>query len=266
LSAPLVVVDADVLGRRRTGDETYLLGLLRAMGQLEHGLRIRAITRFPALVPPGIEPVPLAAKRQIPRMAVSLPRLLSRLKPALAHFLWALPTHSPCPAVLTVEDLSFELEPELMPGRDGLIFRRVVPWSARRAARVVVASERTRRDLVRAYGIPDAKIALIPHGVDSGFAPVQTPSRDFVLFVGAVQERKNPRAALAAAARVGLPLVVAGPVKEPELGAKLARQGAQVAGYVDRRRLAELYANAACLVFPSRFEGFGFPVLEAMAS
>ena len=266
MSAPLVVVDADVLGRQRTGDETYVAGLLRAMGELERDLRIGAITRFPALVPPGIEPIPLAAQGQIPRMTLSVPRLLSRLGPALAHFLWSLPLRCPCPAVLSVADLSFELEPELMPGRDGVIFRQVVPRSARRAVRVVTVSDRTRRDLVRAYGIAESKIAVISHGVDPVFRPAQRPSRDYALFVGAVQERKNPRAALDATRQTGLPLVVAGPVKDRDLAAELTRGGARVVGYVDRLELAGLYRNAACLVFPSRFEGFGLPVIEAMAS
>ncbi len=266
MSAPLVVVDADVLGRHRTGDETYVAGLLRELGQLDHGLRIGAITRFPALVPPGIEPIPLAATSQIARMAFAVPRLLSRLEPALGHFLYALPFRCPCPAVVTVGDLSFELEPELMPGRDGIVFRRVVPRAVRRAARVVAVSERTRRDLVRAYGIPESRVVVIPHGVDPAYRPGERPSRDYVLFVGAVQERKDPRAALEAARTVGLPLVVAGPVKDAGLAAELERCGARLAGYVEQRELAELYRNAACLVLPSRFEGFGLPVLEAMAS
>lgn len=266
MSAPFVVVDADVLGRRRTGDETYVAGLLRELGQLDHGLRIAAITRFPALVPPGIEPIPLAAKSQIARMAFAVPRLLSRLEPALGHFLYALPLRCPCPAVVTVGDLSFELEPELMRGRDGIVFRRVVPRAVRRAARVVAVSERTRRDLVRAYGIPESRVVVIPHGVDPAYRPGERPSRDYVLFVGAVQERKDPRAALEAARTVGLPLVVAGPVKDAGLAAELERRGARLAGYVEQRELAELYRNAACLVLPSRFEGFGLPVLEAMAS
>ena len=266
MSAPLVVVDADVLGRRRTGDETYVAGLLCELGQLDHGLRIGAITRFPALVPPGIEPIPLAATSQIARMAFAVPRLLSRLEPALGHFLYALPLRCPCPAVVTVGDLSFELEPELMRGRDGIVFRRAVPRAVRRAARVVAVSERTRRDLVRAYGIPESRVVVIPHGVDPAYRPGERPSRDYVLFVGAVQERKDPRAALEAARTVGLPLVVAGPVKDAGLAAELERGGARLAGYVEQRELAELYRNAACLVLPSRFEGFGLPVLEAMAS
>jgi len=87
-----------------------------------------------------------------------------------------------------------------------------------------------------------------------------------VLFVGAVQARKDPLAALAAAEEVGLPLVVVGPEKEPELARTLRERGADMRGWVDKDELAELYRRATALVLPSRFEGFGIPVLEAMAS
>ena len=86
-----------------------------------------------------------------------------------------------------------------------------------------------------------------------------------MLFVGAVQERKDPLAALAAAEAAGLPLVVVGPEKEPKLAAELRRRGADLRGYVPQPDLVELYRDAAALVLPSRYEGFGLPVLEAMA-
>ena len=88
---------------------------------------------------------------------------------------------------------------------------------------------------------------------------------DYVLLVGAVQERKNPLAALAAADAAGLPLVVAGPAKDEALARELERRGARVTGYVEQDELVRLYRGAACLVQPSRYEGFGLPVLEAMA-
>ena len=87
----------------------------------------------------------------------------------------------------------------------------------------------------------------------------------FVLAVGAIQERKNQLAALEAADDVGLPLVVVGPEKDPALAAELRRRGARLEGYVEPERLVELYRGAACLVQASRFEGFGLPLLEAMA-
>jgi glycosyltransferase involved in cell wall biosynthesis len=87
-----------------------------------------------------------------------------------------------------------------------------------------------------------------------------------VLLVGAVQQRKNPLAALAAAESAGLPLVVAGPRKDDALARELEQRGARMLGYVEQDELVRLYRGAACLVQPSHYEGFGLPVLEAMAS
>ena len=262
---PLVVIDADVLGRARTGDETYVWNLLRALPAAAPELRLAAVTRHPELVPDGVEPVELAAGSQELRMAWSLPRLLRRLRPALAHFQHALPLRCPCPAVVTVHDLSFERDPAVMSAKDRLVFRAVVPRAARRASCVLAVSERTRRDLVELYGIPEERIVVTPNGVDPAFRP-DGSGGDYLLFVGAIQERKNPLAALRAAEEAGLPLVVVGPAKDEALAGELARRGASLRGWVDKEELAALYRGAAALVLPTRYEGFGLPVLEAMAS
>lgn len=264
MSRPLVVIDADVLGRRRTGDETYVENLLIRLPSLTDELRFGAVTRRPDLVPPGIEPLDLPARSQELRMAWSLPRLLRRLKPALGHFEYALPLRCPCPAVVTVHDLSFEREPGLMPRKDRLVFRTVVPRAVRRAHRVLAVSERTKRDLVELYGVAAAKVTVTPHGVDPVFSP-GPGTHDYALFVGAIQARKDPLAAARAAREVGLPLIAVGPVREAALGRALEREGAELRGYVEREELVRLYRGAACLVFPSRYEGFGLPALEAMA-
>ena len=81
-----------------------------------------------------------------------------------------------------------------------------------------------------------------------------------------IQPRKNQLAALEAAEAVGLPLVVVGPEKDAGVADELRRRGARLEGYVETERLAELYRGAACLVQASRYEGFGLPVVEAMAS
>jgi alpha-1,3-rhamnosyl/mannosyltransferase len=88
----------------------------------------------------------------------------------------------------------------------------------------------------------------------------------YALAVGAIQPRKNQLAALAAAQEAGLELVVAGPVKDERVASELRDAGARLLGYVPTERLAELYRGAACLVQASRHEGFGLPVVEAMAS
>src|SRR4051812_20271500 len=102
MSAPLVLIDADVLGRHRTGDETYVEQLLRNLPGLGPDLRYAAVTRHPELVPPGIEAIHLRTGSQELRMAIRMPILLRRLKPAAAHFLHALPPFRPCPAIVTV--------------------------------------------------------------------------------------------------------------------------------------------------------------------
>jgi glycosyltransferase involved in cell wall biosynthesis len=270
---PLVVIDADVLGRRRTGEETYVGNLLRALPPFAGEIRLAAVTRHPELVPAGVEAVELPARLQEWRMAWSLPRLLRRLRPALAHFQHALPLACPCPAVVTVHDLSFERDAAVMGRRDRLVFRTVVPRAVRRAERVLAVSERTRRDVIELYGVPDGRIVVTPHGVDPVFNPGRAAAGSnggsgaaYVLFVGAIQARKDPLAAADAASAAGLPLVVAGPDRDPDLAGALAERGARVLGYVERDELARLYREAACVVLPSRYEGFGLPVLEAMAS
>ena len=262
----MIVVDADYLGRGRTGDETYVENLLRALVPLAGDLRLGAIVRDASLAPEGVEPLVLPTGVQELRMAWSVPRLLRRVRPELVHFVHALPPRLPCAAVLTVQDLSFERSSSLMRRRDRAVFRAVVPRSVRRAARVLAISERTKHDLVELYGVPGEKVVVTPLGVDPAFFPGDARRGTYLLFVGAIQERKDPLAAVAAASAVGLPLVVVGPEKDARLAEELRLAGADVRGYVPKGELAQLYRGAAALVLPSRYEGFGLPVVEAMAS
>ncbi len=268
MSAPLVVVDADVLGRDRTGDETYVLNLLRELPDLARaaGLRIGAVTRRPDLVPSGVEPIELAIGRQELRMAWGLPRLLRSVGATLVHTQYALPLRCPCPAVVTIHDLSFERDATTMSRSDRLIFRSVVPRAARRSRRVLTVSERSKRDIVELYGVPDEKVVVTLNGVDPVFSPSGAGTHDYILSVGAIQRRKNQAAALRAAQELGMPLVVVGPEKDPAVARELREQGATLRGYLPIGELADLYRGAACLVQASRHEGFGLPVLEAMAS
>jgi glycosyltransferase involved in cell wall biosynthesis len=258
----VIVIDADTLGRHRTGDETYVRELLRA---LPRDLDLAAVTRRPELVPDGVRPIELRARFQETRMVWTMPRLLQRLRPQLAHFLHAIPPRLPCPSVLTVQDLSFERDRSVMGRRERAIFKTVVPWSARRAVHVFAISERTRADLVELYGLPEEKITVTPLAPGPEFVPSDDGHADYLLFVSSIEPRKDPLAALAAARSVGRPLVVVGPHRDSSLVAALRDGGADVRGYVRTDELVRLYQRAACLVHPTLYEGFALTCAEAMA-
>jgi glycosyltransferase involved in cell wall biosynthesis len=274
---PLILIDADTLGRRRTGNETYTRELLRELAGRAEDLRLAAVTRHPELVPEGIEPVELSARHQIVRMSWQLPRLLRRLRPQVAHFQHALPLGYSAPSVLTVYDLSFERDPGLMGLRDRLVFRTTVPRSARRASRVLVTSEQTKREAIGRWDLPADRIVVTPLGVSEQFGPhgPEANGQPYALVVGSLERRKDPLTAIEGFALLDsddLRLVFAGPDRGDGAKARGAvasrglEQRVDFKGHVSDEELASLYRGAACLVFPSRDEGFGLPLLEAMAS
>jgi glycosyltransferase involved in cell wall biosynthesis len=261
----VIVVDADVLGRHRTGDETYVANLLRELPAAAPDLRFAALTRRPDLVPAGVEPIQVPARVQELRMAVRLPLLLRRLRPSLVHFVHALPPALPCPGVLTVQDLSFERDASLMGRRETAIFRLTVPRSARRAARVLAISQRTKDDLVALYGLPEERVVVTPLAAGEGFRPGDGVRGDYLLLVGSIEARKRPLVAADAARALGRPLVAVGPERDAELVAELRARGADVRGVVPQDELVRLYQRASALLLPTAYEGFGLTAAEAMA-
>jgi glycosyltransferase involved in cell wall biosynthesis len=200
------------------------------------------------------------------------------------------------PALLTVHDLSFERDPDSAPPRLIPFLRRVVPDSVRRAAHVIADSHATARDLQALYGVPAEKVTVIHSGVEARFAPYQDTlyhrrrrahvlkkyglgDAPFILTVGTMQRRKNHLRLVQAFARLveRLPdanrprLVIAGGKGwlYDEVYAEVARLGladlVRFVGYVDDADLPHLYQAAAVFAFPSLYEGFGLPPLEAMA-
>jgi glycosyltransferase involved in cell wall biosynthesis len=273
----LVAIDGDVLGRRRTGDEAYIENLARELGELERTFELVVVVRRADAAPAGVRAMELPSRSQILRMAVRLPRLLNRLDPVLAHFLYVVPPLYRGHCVLTVHDLSFDDgDRDLMDPFDRTVFRTFVPRSLKRAARVLVGSDWTRRRLAERYGVPDEKVVVTPYGIDPAFTPdgPRAGNGSALLFVGALQPRKDPLCAVRALARLypELELVFVGPEKRGanDVRAEIARLGLErrvrFLGHVPKEELSALYRGAACLVLPSRYEGFGLPVLEAMAS
>jgi glycosyltransferase involved in cell wall biosynthesis len=273
----LVVVDGDVLGRHRTGDESYVENLVRELGRLERSFDLGVIVRSAGAAPAGVTALELPARSQVSRMTARLPRFLGRIDPSLVHFLYmAPPFYRGAPVVLTVHDLSFQNDRDLMDPFDRTVFRTFVPRSLRRAARVLVGSQWTQERLADRYRVPLEKIVVTPYGVDPAFTPEgrRTDDGSYLLFVGALQPRKDPLCAVRALSLLDsdLRLVFAGPEKRggQDVRREVARLGLEqrvrFLGHVPKEELGALYRGAACLVLPSRDEGFGLPVLEAMSA
>ena len=177
------------------------------------------------------------------------------------------------PLVLTVHDLAALRHPETLSGWNRRYTTRFLPSMARAADRVTVPSADTGRDVHALLDVPEARIRVVPNGVDRRFfdpAPRGPARAPYVLFVGTPEPRKNlPRLAEAVAAlrRAGRPerLLVAG---SDGWGGPFAGAGPHVEqlGRVSDADLHALYAGAACLAIPSLHEGFGLPAVEAMAA
>ena len=193
------------------------------------------------------------------------------------------------PAVVFVHDLAFRIRPAEVPWQQRLYFRTVLPRAMREAAAVLVPSEATRRDLLQLYRIPglEARVEVVGEGLPSKVPAGPLPDGldpGFILAVGTVEPRKNYPRLLAAYRRLRgrqgtLPFIINGRPGVPNLviagrpgwayGDALQRiatePGVKYLGHVDEPTLSALYESASVLAFPSLYEGFGLPLLEAMA-
>lgn len=213
-----------------------------------------------------------------------LPRAAARAGVDLIHApAYTAPLWSAVPAVLTIHDVSYDRHPEWYPYRRDPLRRAFYRSSARVAAHILTDSEFSRSEIAEAYAIAPGRITVAPLGVPAAFVPGPAPvtlpqgvAAPFLLHVGDLHERRNLAVAIAAldATRSRLDrlpsLVLAG--VDRGIGDALDQQAAAAGislirlGPVDDASLRSLYGAAAALVYPSRYEGFGFPVLEAMAS
>ncbi|MEW5946200.1 MAG: glycosyltransferase family 1 protein [bacterium] len=291
---PLIAVEAHWLMSRSGGNASYTESLVAAM--LERApadLRfLFFVTRREAARAFGLNRRNSRAVRLFPssrwvRVPVVLPLACRAFRPALFHsFSPFVPPFITVPSVATVFDVLFEDHPEFFTPGERRLFRFVLS-SLKRAEIIVTISQYTKGRLVSLYGLPPERIEVAPPAAGSGFSPVPEardreilsrhglPER-FVLYVGRLNPRKNLAALIEAYARVkagagGAPrLVIAGTGGE-EAKLKARARGAGVGddvlfpGYVERSDLPALYRRAEVFVYPSLGEGFGMPVLEAMA-
>jgi glycosyltransferase involved in cell wall biosynthesis len=291
-----IAIDAHSVGTGLAGNETYAANLVEALAEVDgentytvYVTRPSAFERFDGRWPN------VRARRTLPhapllRIPVTLSAELRRRPVSLLHVQYTAPPLAPCPVVATIHDLSFEHLPETFKRRSRLQLRLTVRATARRAAHVIAPSEHTRRDLIETYGLDPARVSAIPLAASSHFRRVEDVSevervrrrygitRDYVLAVGSVQPRKNLVRLVRAYSglrrergRSNLPqLVLVGKlawlygetlkaVEEEGVGDSVV-----MTGYVSEGDLPALYTGALCFAYPSYYEGFGLPPLEAM--
>jgi glycosyltransferase involved in cell wall biosynthesis len=222
-------------------------------------------------------------------MQAVLPGTLSRVRPNLCHFTnYLAPLNPRCPYVVTIYDMTLFITPRFHRFKKLVLDRTLIPHIARRADAIITVSNSARADIVRFLKVPREKIQVITGGVSPAFSPVTDPhrlaavraqyglSRPYILYVGTIEPRKNIARLIRAFAMLksrGLPhkLAIVGQAGwhcEPVF-AEVERLGLKqdviFTGYVPFSDLPALYSAAESMAFPSLYEGFGLPVVEAMA-
>jgi glycosyltransferase involved in cell wall biosynthesis len=174
------------------------------------------------------------------------------------------PVRSRVPLVVTVHDLAVFRHPEAFPPWTRNYSRVVVPRVVKAARVVAAVSEFTARELETVLHVPRERIRVVPNAAAETFTePGPREEGDYVLAVGTLEPRKNLARTIEAAQRLGVELRVAG--ARGWGGVEARGDGVRWEGEVGDEQLARLYRGALCVVYPSLYEGFGIPVLEAMA-
>jgi glycosyltransferase involved in cell wall biosynthesis len=291
-----IALDGDTLGRKRTGDESYLASLMLGLGSADARNEYVVFTRDPereARRFAVLDGDRWRFRRVGPnsvwlRHPLGLPRALRRERPDVFHAQYFLPPRCRCRCVLTVHDISFAVRPEYFTLRDRVFLGALVPSALRRAARVITDTEYTRADLLSRYRLDPARISVIPLAADARHQPLDRErcraeirrrhgfDTPFILFVGTFQPRKNLSTLVRAYGmlreRAALPhkLLVVGKPKYMYEAIHQAIRDTRCephvvfAGFVDDADLPTYYNAADVFAFPSLYEGFGLPVVEAM--
>lgn len=298
-----VAIDATALGSMRGGDETLLRGLLTGLAEVsDAGDTTFPLLLRTGVEPPGeVSTHPAFPRYHLPersravRYAYDLPRVLARqVGPVdVLYTQTHAPLVGPAPNVLQLTDLSFHHHPELYPPLTRLRLNALVPLHAQRARAVLAISEFTRQDVIRTYGVPPERVFLVPCSITRPTDPVPASAGDverwlegygvrrpYFLFVGNLHPRKNLRRLVEAFERGRRQsealsrhqLVLVGTehrfyprVWGSDVARSLSDAGIVAVGRVSDAERDRFMRHADALAYPSLFEGFGLPPVEAMA-
>lgn len=285
-----VAIDAHVVGRRQTGNERYVVGLVEALvgrGDVEPLVYLDERVAWPGATTPTSRT--LGSRRRWVRLTVDLPRMAKRDGVDLLQIQYVRPPVVTVPVAAVVHDISFEDIPWGFPSAMRLRLAVMVRHSVRSAKVILTGSEFTRTRLVERMGARPERVVVTPYGIDGRWRTPPTeleleaaraiiPDGPFVAAIGNVHPRKNIARlvrAVAIARRSGahdLRLLLVGQRswQAGEVDEAIRIVGAASwttwTGYVTDATLVAIYHLATVVAYPSRYEGFGFPVGEAMAA
>lgn len=280
-----------MVGGQETGNETYIKGLVGGLDSVGEDLELILYYTHSPWAPASarLRFEKLTTANPFVRLGVELPVRSLRQRLDVLHMTYATPAWSAAPLVVTVHDICYATNPEWFSPRDVRVLSTVVPRSVHMAAHVITVSESARRQIIETYRIPEDKISAIPNGLGAGANPISEEEarkelaglglqaeRPYLLAVGNLQPRKNlvrlVEAFRAAVERHSgeIDLVIVGPRRYRgdevlQAAAGAATERVHFTGYATDRQLAAAYRCSTAFVFPSLYEGFGLPALEAMA-
>lgn len=287
-----IAIDAHAIGTQLAGNATYVANLIEALGEIDtRNSYTIYVTKRSAIEQFGDRWANFTVRRIFPhtpliRVPVTLAARL-RIDPVdILHVQFTAPPFSRCKVVAAIHDISYEHFPETFDRRSRIQMKATIRATAKRADHVIAPSEYSRRDLIETYKISPAKITSIPLAASSHYCPVTDPVEiervrrkygldgDFLLGVGSIQPRKNLTRLIEAHSLLAHkrgdvpPLVLVGKkawiFRETLRSAALASGPVVFPGFVPDEDLPALYSAALCSIYPSFFEGFGLPPLEAM--
>ena len=283
--------DAHSIGTGLGGNETYASNLIEALAEVDtqnrytlYVTRQEAIDRY-ARRWPNVSVRKTLPHTPLIRIPLTLATELRRRPVDILHVQYTAPPLAPCDTVVMIHDLSFEHIPETFKRRSWMQMRITVRRTARSASHILTDSEYSRQDILRTYGLPPERVTTTPLAAPSRFKPVNDRqvlekygiSGDYILAVGSIQPRKN----IARLIRGYTRMLAQHPDNAPRLvivgkrawlfedtiraaAVSSANDKILFTGYVPESDLAALYTSALCFAYPSFFEGFGIPLLEAM--
>ena len=293
MSLPRVGIDVHSIGSKKGGNDRYYRELVIGLSKLPTNYNFllyytgpKASVEMP--LPGNFRFEPMWPANPLLRIPAVLPVKTRMDKLDVFHAQFIIPPFLACKTVVSILDLTYEHYPQFFPASQRTWMKTAIPWSAKHADHVITLSQHAKADIMRTYGVPEQKVTVTSLAAASEFVPGNRKeakaiiankygiSRDFILYLGRLQARKNLSRLVEAyndLKKVGFShkLVLAGKpdfffesVKNLIRELKL-QDDVILPGYVPAEDVPTFYNAAEVFVFPSFYEGFGLPVVEAMA-